>query len=79
MDTAPYDPTSPSSYEWEPVHDIDRARICDPGSNITVRVALLNYSSQNLQLIGGVVGPLAPDQHSDVGVLKRPACPFHHL
>jgi hypothetical protein len=47
MATAPYGPTSPFSYEREPVHDADRAQTRDPGSDITVRAAPPNQSSQN--------------------------------
>jgi hypothetical protein len=62
--TAPYGPTSHSNYERELVHHVDQARTRDPGSDTTVRAAPPNQSSQNSQVLGGAVGPLAPDQHS---------------
>jgi hypothetical protein len=44
MAIVPYGPTSSFSYEREPVHDADRARTRDPGSDTTVRVAPPNQS-----------------------------------
>jgi hypothetical protein len=52
-----YGPTSPSSYEREPVHDADRARTRDPGSDTTVRAAPPNQSFQNLQVMERGGGP----------------------
>jgi hypothetical protein len=61
--TAPYRPTSPSSYEREPVHDVDRAQTCDPGSDTTIRAASPNQSSQNPQVMERGGGPsYTPDQ-----------------
>jgi hypothetical protein len=63
MTTVLYGPTSPSSYEREPVHDADRARTHDLGSDTTVIAAPPNQSSQNPQVMERGGGPsYTPDQ-----------------